>query len=114
MTPLAGLVQGPDGSFYGTTSSGGAGNVGTIFRLGVVLSAGAPVIQSVTQAGGKLTLTWSSVQGHTYQLQTKTALTQTGWTALLSVAATSSTTTASDTNTIASAPQRFYRVALTQ
>ena len=34
--PYAGLVQGSDGNFYGTTSSGGANNVGTVFRLGVV------------------------------------------------------------------------------
>ena len=34
--PNAGLVQGRDGSFYGTTSSGGPGGVGTVFRLTVV------------------------------------------------------------------------------
>jgi len=31
--PLAGLVQGMDGGLYGTTSKGGASNVGTIFRM---------------------------------------------------------------------------------
>jgi uncharacterized repeat protein (TIGR03803 family) len=31
--PLAGLVQGSDGSLYGTTSQGGASNAGTIFRI---------------------------------------------------------------------------------
>ena len=34
--PYAGLVQGSDGNFYGTTAGGGAYNVGTVFRLGVV------------------------------------------------------------------------------
>ena len=34
--PVAGLVQGSDGNFYGTTQQGGANNVGTVFRLGVV------------------------------------------------------------------------------
>ena len=35
--PWGGLVQAPDGFFYGTTSGGGAyGNDGTIFRVGVV------------------------------------------------------------------------------
>jgi len=31
--PLAGLVQGADGSLYGTTSKGGASNAGTVFRI---------------------------------------------------------------------------------
>lgn len=31
--PAAGLIQGADGNFYGTTSSGGAYNVGTVFRV---------------------------------------------------------------------------------
>ncbi len=32
-TPLAALVQGTDGNFYGTTSLGGTGNLGTIFSM---------------------------------------------------------------------------------
>lgn len=31
--PQAALIQGQDGALYGTTSAGGAGNVGTIFKL---------------------------------------------------------------------------------
>ena len=31
--PEAALVQGTDGDFYGTTSSGGAGGQGTVFRI---------------------------------------------------------------------------------
>ena len=31
--PQAGLIQGNDGNFYGTTTQGGAGNDGTVFRL---------------------------------------------------------------------------------
>ena len=31
--PAAGLIQGGDGNFYGTTSSGGAYSVGTVFRV---------------------------------------------------------------------------------
>jgi uncharacterized repeat protein (TIGR03803 family) len=33
--PLAGLIQGQDGSFYGTTSVGGQNGFGTIFKLAV-------------------------------------------------------------------------------
>jgi uncharacterized repeat protein (TIGR03803 family) len=32
-TPTAGLVQAPDGDFYGTTSSGGAHSDGTVFKI---------------------------------------------------------------------------------
>ena len=31
--PIAGLVQGPQGNFYGTTYGGGAANYGTVFKL---------------------------------------------------------------------------------
>ena len=31
--PLAGLVQGSDGNFYGTTKQGGAGDSGTVFKI---------------------------------------------------------------------------------
>jgi len=31
--PQAGLIQGPDGEFYGTTTAGGASNVGTVFQI---------------------------------------------------------------------------------
>src|SRR5439155_4317845 len=31
--PKAGLVQGSDGNFYGTTASGGIANTGTVFRI---------------------------------------------------------------------------------
>ncbi|MGO9528094.1 MAG: choice-of-anchor tandem repeat GloVer-containing protein, partial [Verrucomicrobiia bacterium] len=34
-TPWAGLVQGSDGNFYGTTESGGATSWGTVFRISI-------------------------------------------------------------------------------
>ena len=36
-SPEAGLVQGTDGDFYGTTTNGGTNGYGTIFRLGVIV-----------------------------------------------------------------------------
>jgi uncharacterized repeat protein (TIGR03803 family) len=65
--PYAGLVQGSDGYFYGTTYEGGVGGVGTVFRL--VLVRAAPVFQALTLTNGTLDLTWSTEAGGTYQLQ---------------------------------------------
>ena len=47
-TPYAGLVQATDGSFYGTTTLGGATGVGTIFKLSVGLS---PFVESLPTSG---------------------------------------------------------------
>src|SRR5438552_4026248 len=33
LSPKAGLIQASDGSFYGTTSHGGASGLGTVFKL---------------------------------------------------------------------------------
>ena len=44
--PYAGLVQGSDGSFYGTTSGGGAGGAGTVFRLTIVPQPRLTIIPS--------------------------------------------------------------------
>ena len=54
-TPLAGLVQGSDGNFYGTTCSGGAGGGGTVFKISPSLY-GAEILYafgSVTNANGE-------------------------------------------------------------
>jgi uncharacterized repeat protein (TIGR03803 family) len=108
--PNSALVQGTDGNFYGTTSSGGAYGNGAIFRLSLV-SPPAPVFQSVTKAGGTITLTWSALAGQTYQLQFKTNLYQMSWNNLGSaITATNSTATASDS--LGPDPQRFYRVEI--
>jgi uncharacterized repeat protein (TIGR03803 family) len=108
--PNSALVQGTDGNFYGTTSSGGAHGNGAIFRLSL-MSAPAPVFQSVTETDGMIALTWSALAGQTYQLQFKTNLNQMSWNNLGSViTATNSTATALDA--IGPDPQRFYRVKI--
>jgi uncharacterized repeat protein (TIGR03803 family) len=46
--PEAGLVQATDGNFYGTTSHGGANNVGTVFKLSVGLG---PFVETEPTSG---------------------------------------------------------------
>lgn len=107
---FGGLVQGTDGSFYGTTPRGGTLGYGNVFRLTVVPPA-APVIQSVTQTNGTLTLTWTTEAGAVYQPQFLADLSSTNWTNL-GPPITASGTTLGATDSIANASQRFYRVAL--
>jgi uncharacterized repeat protein (TIGR03803 family) len=47
-TPEAGLVQDTDGTFYGTTDSGGANNKGTVFSLSTGLG---PFVETQTDSG---------------------------------------------------------------
>jgi len=106
--PKAGLVQGSDGNFYGTTEYGGAGGAGNVFRLTIV-----PVFQVVTLTNGKLSLTWSTEAGGRYQLQYNSNLSSSNWTSLGStVTATGATLNATDS--VTNGPQRFYRVMLSQ
>jgi len=107
--PAGVLVQGPDNNFYGTTSSGGANGLGTIFRLSIPMPA---VFQAITLTNGAATLTWSAVAGQTYQLQYSTDLTQNNWTNLNKrIFPTSGIMTTTDSNA-AAVPRRFYRVVL--
>ena len=107
--PAGVMVQGPDNNFYGTTSSGGANGLGTIFRLSIPMPA---VIKAMTLTNGAATLTWSAVAGQTYQLQFSTDLTQNNWTNLGKlVFPTHGVMTTTDSDA-AGSPQRFYRVVL--
>jgi uncharacterized repeat protein (TIGR03803 family) len=52
--PSAGLVQGSDGSFYGTTQYGGQGGKGAVFRLTIVPEPHLTIIPSAAN----VILTW--------------------------------------------------------
>jgi uncharacterized repeat protein (TIGR03803 family) len=107
--PEAGLVQGSDGSFYGTTQSGGQGGEGTVFRLTATQSA--LVFQAVALTSETLRLTWSTEPGGVYQLQYTSDLSASNW-VNLSSAFTATGTTLTAIDTVASGLRRFYRVAL--
>jgi uncharacterized repeat protein (TIGR03803 family) len=109
INPNAGLVQGSDGSFYGTTSSGGPGGVGTVFRLTILPTV--PEFQAVTLTNNILNLTWSTEAGGTYQLQYNSDLSSSNWTNLGSPA-TATGATLSTTDSVTNGPQRFYRLVL--
>jgi uncharacterized repeat protein (TIGR03803 family) len=105
--PYSALLQGTDGSFYGTTFEGGQDNQGTVFRLFRLTIL--PEFQAVTLTDGTLTLTWDTEPGVTYQLQY--TLGSTPWINLGSAAtATSATLTATDS--VTNSLQRWYRLVV--
>ena len=65
--PYAGLVQGSDGNFYGTTTGGGVSRAGTVFRLTIVPQPQLTIIPS----GPYVILTWpTNYSGFTLQSTT--------------------------------------------
>jgi uncharacterized repeat protein (TIGR01451 family) len=68
----------------------------------------APVMQPLVSAQSMMTVSWSAIAGQNYWVQYKTALTDSAWTNLAEVSATSSS--ASYQEPIAPCGQRFYRV----
>ena len=105
-TPVA-LMQGSDGSFYGTTLWGGQGGAGTVFRLTIV-----PEFQALTlMTNHTLGLTWSTEAGGTYQLQYKTDLHSNNWINLGS-ATTATGTSLNTTGSVTNDQQRCYRLVL--
>jgi uncharacterized repeat protein (TIGR03803 family) len=107
--PVAALVQGGDGSFYGTTEYGGQGGNGTVFRL--TATRVAPFLLTVSLIGKTLFLSWSTEIGGVYQLQDNSGLVSSNW-ANLSSAFTATGTNLTASVTIAGSLQRFYRVVL--
>jgi hypothetical protein len=70
-----------------------------------------PAFQSVTHSNNTIRLTWSTVSGLVYQVQSTASMTPTSWSNLGgTLTASGSTLSASDT--IGTATQRFYRVHL--
>jgi hypothetical protein len=76
-----------------------------------VAVAPLPVLQPCRLANGIAQLSWSAVPGQTYRLQYKPALTATNWIDLLpDITPTGSTATVTDL--VGTAAQRFYRILI--
>jgi len=111
--PEAVLVEGTDDNLYGTTQNGGPMNNGVIFRLTVPSLMPTLAFRTpVRLANGTVTLSWNTVGGQTYQLQSVTNLASTNWVNLGSpILANSAVTTTS--NAVGANSQCFYRVMQT-
>ncbi len=70
-----------------------------------------PLFQSVSQSGGVLNFTWSTMAGVGYQVQYKTSLSQAAWLNLGGVTHAVGTTLSS-ADTIGPDPARFYRISV--
>jgi hypothetical protein len=81
------------------------------FTVTVIPPAVPPVILSLTITSGVATITWSSVAGHTYQLEYSDTLTATNWTSVIPTVPASNST-CSTTNAVGNKLHRFYRVSL--
>jgi len=69
-----------------------------------------PMILALERAGAAITLKWSSLPGRTYQLESKTNLSQTNWSTSGGTIATTNYPAAVDVD--ASEAQRFFHVVL--
>jgi uncharacterized repeat protein (TIGR03803 family) len=106
--PIAPLLPGTNGVFYGTTSQGGLADSGTIFEL-VLSELTPPRFTTIVPGPASMTLRWTTVPDQTYQLQYTPALSPTAWSNLgLPTAGTGGL--ASYTNSTTGIPQRFYRI----
>ena len=65
LSPSAGLVQGTDGSFYGTTSGGGANHDGTAYNLSVGLKAFVGTRPTAGKVGAKVIILGTNLTGAT-------------------------------------------------
>jgi uncharacterized repeat protein (TIGR03803 family) len=101
--PHAALVQGCDGDLYGTTSQGGAGGAGTVFRFSF-----APAFQGLVLTNASLSLTWFTLLGKTYQLQASSDL-KSNW-SNLGGPVSPSAAQLTFTDPLTNGPQRFYRL----
>jgi uncharacterized repeat protein (TIGR03803 family) len=61
--PAAGLVEGSNGDFYGTTSGGGLDGLGTVFEFGFGIPSAPVDLAASSNASGTVALSWGSGGG---------------------------------------------------
>jgi uncharacterized repeat protein (TIGR03803 family) len=102
--PYAGLVQGTDGYFYGTTSGAGDYGGGTFFRFAV-----APKLHAAANPNQTIQFFWDALVGAKYVLQYSSDLSSGNWNNLGSpITATSTSAATSDLSP--TDQRRFYRL----
>ena len=112
---VAGLVQGSDGSFYGTTELGGESGGGTVFKLITPLNPPPNQISAAQVVGNDIYLSIPSVAGETYQLQFSSSMQPTNWVNVPGVSVTNSIGALLTVTNFGGVvgPQGFYRFDIT-
>ena len=115
--PVAGLVQGTDGSFYGTTHQGRTNDNGTVFKLTIPLNPPPFPINQITGvqlSGTNIIFNIPSIAYETYQLQFSSSMNPTNW-VNVPVSVTNSIGALLTVTNFggASQPQGFYRFDIT-
>jgi uncharacterized repeat protein (TIGR03803 family) len=109
------LVQGLDGSFYGTTqnggTNGGSAGSGTVFKLAVPLDPPCNQITALGFDGSNVSVSVSSISSATYDLQQRGSLDAAGWTNVPGASVTNSIGASITVTNLAgaSALHRFFR-----
>jgi uncharacterized repeat protein (TIGR03803 family) len=121
--PFAGLVQGSDGVFYGTTYYGGTNTncyegCGTVFKFSVPLSSPPYPINQITKmqkSGTNVVFNVVSIAYETYQLEFSSSLTPTNWSNITGAFVSNSIGALLTVTNFGGAvkPQGFYRFAIT-
>jgi len=117
--PGFGLIQGSDGSFYGTAGGGTSTNClqgcGTVFKLTIPLNPPPNQISALQVAGSNLTVSVPSVAYETYQLQFSSSMNPTNWVNVPGVSITNSIGALMTLTNFGGAlqPQGFYRFDIT-
>ena len=102
------MIEGPDGSLYGTTSTGGGNGGGDVYQLFQLVKV-PPTFLSTSQNAGTATFTWNAITGRNYEVQYRNDLLQGSWMNLTGIIPATNATMVT-TMTISPGANYFYRV----